>query len=215
MKRTVLLLFFLFGLLQIVFLFQGNLIQAQEACTDTIFPSKTKGIITDCCIEKVENENFVIYKKKGQNYAVEAKAIIKDGLYIPLASPERPTAKLENTTVTPKVQKGNPYKFDYDLYAKRYRTGKTMATIGGFVTVAGIAMTIGSAVSYGNGNMSEDRAQTLVLVGFFAFNFGMPTTIIGLVMSKKSKEAMIQSKQQSLDLSLGLTKNGVGLVIKF
>lgn len=212
MKRIVVRLIFLFSLLQIVFLFVGNSLQAQEACTDTIYPLKTKGIITECCIQKVENENFVIYTKKGQNYGVEAKAIIKDGLHVPLSVPENPPAQLENNTVTPKVQKGSPYKLDYELYAKRYRTGKTVATVGGFVAVAGIAMTIGSAVSYGNGNMYQDKAETLIIIGFFAFNLGVPTAITGLAMAKNSKQAMIRTKKQNLDISLGFTRNGLGLV---
>lgn len=213
MKRVVLHIIVLFSLLQIVFLFVGNCLHAQEVCNDTIYPLKTKGIITECCIQKVENENFVIYTKNGQSFGIEAKAIIKDGLQVPLAIPEKPAAQLEIQSVTPQVQKINPYKHDYELYAKRYRTGKTIATIGGFVAVAGIAMTIGSAVSYGNGNMYYDRAETLIIIGFFAFNFGVPTAITGLAMAKNSKQAMIQTKKQYLDLSFGFTRNGVGFVL--
>lgn len=212
MKRVVVRLIFLFSLLQIVFLFVGNSLHAQEACSDTIYPLKSKGIITECCIKKVENENFVIYSKKGQNYGVEAKAIIKDGLHVPLSLPDKPPAQVNNNTVTPKVQKTSSYKSDYNLYAKRYRTGKTVATVGGFVAVAGIAMTIGSAVAYGNGNMYYDKAETLIIIGFFAFNLGVPTAITGLAMAKNSKQAMIRTKKQNLDISLGFTRNGVGFV---
>ena len=82
------------------------------------------------------------------------------------------------------------------------------------MAVAGIAMTIGSIVSYNNGNMYYYRAESLIIVGFFAFNFGVPTTIIGLAMARNSKQAMIRTKKQSLDISLGFTGNGVGLVLK-
>jgi hypothetical protein len=215
MKRVVARLIFLFSLLQIIFLFNGNYLQAQEVCNDTIYPLKAKGIITDCCIQKVENENFVIYTKNGQNYGVEAKAIIKNGLHVPLAIPDKPPAQIEVQSVTPKVQKISPYKYDYEKYSQRYRTGKTVATIGGFVAVTGVAMSIGAVVSNNNGNMSYDRAETLIIVGFFAFNFGVPTTIIGLAMARNSKQAMIRTKKQSLDISLGFTGNGVGLVMNF
>lgn len=214
-KKTTLLFIFFISLLEIVFLFRGNALVAQEACADTIYPLKTKGIITDCCIKIIKDENFVIYSKNGQNYAVEAAAIIKDGLYVSLSVPEKQPVHIQNPAVTPKKQDFSPYKYDYEKYAKRYRTGRIVATIGGFVSIAGIAMTFGSIVSSNNGNMNYNSAETLVIIGFFAFNFGVPTTIIGLAMAKNSKKAMIKTKQHSLDLSLGITKNGAGLVLHF
>jgi hypothetical protein len=204
----------LFILPFILFLIWGNSLYAQEACTDTIYPLKIEGVITECCIEKIENENFVIYKRKGQNYGIEAKAIIKDGLYIPLSLPQKPPARIENQTVTPQVQRVSTDKYDYEKYAQRYRTGKTVATIGGFVAIAGAAMSIGAVVSNNNGNMGYNEAETLLIVGFFAFNFGVPTTITGLAMARNSKQAMIRTKKQNLDISMGFTSNGVGLVLK-
>ena len=215
MRRTVLIILILFSLPEMVFIFQSASLNAQEVCTDTIYPLKSKGIISECCIEKVENENFVIYKRKGQNYGIEARAIIKGGLYIPLTNPQNTHAQFENPKETPQVQKVSNYKYSYEVYSKRYRTGKTVATIGGFVAVMGVAMTIGSSVSYNNGNMTYEDAETLIVVGFFAFNFGVPTSIIGLAMASKSKKAMIRTRKQSLDISMGITGNGVGLVMKF
>jgi len=213
MKKAFLLFILLSGFFGYVLPFQGNLLIAQKVCNDTIYPLKLKGVITECCIEKVENENFVLYTKNGEHFGVEAKAIIKDGLYIPLISQD-PHPSLKTQSVTPQVQKISPYKYDYEKYSSRFRTAKTIATIGGFVAVTGIAMTIGSAVSYNNGNMGYTEFETLVVIGFFAFNLGVPTSIIGLAMARNSKQAMITTRQKSLDLSFGITKNGVGLVLK-
>lgn len=214
MKKGKLFFVFVLSFLEILFLLKGNPLHSQEICTDTIYPLRSKGIITECCIEKVENENFVIYKRKGQNYGIEAKAIIKAGLYIPLSLTEKPPPQFETPPVTPQVQKVSTDKYNYAKYAQRYRTAKTVATIGAFVAVAGAAMSIGAIVSNNNGNMSYDRAETLIIVGFFAFNFGVPTAITGLAMARNSKQAMIRTKKQNLDISLGVTRNGVGLVLK-
>mgnify|MGYP001077612604 CR=1 FL=1 len=198
------------------FFSQANALVAQEICSDTIFPLKTKKIIFDCCIDVIKDENFVIYTKNGQHFAVEAMAIIKDGLYIPLSVPDKQAVQIQNPppSVMPKAQPKSQYKYDYEKYAKRYRTGRTIGTIGAFVSVAGAAMTIGALISNSRGTMPYDQAVTLTAIGFFAFNFGVPTMIIGFAMSKNSKQAMIRTKQQSLDLSLGVTNHGVGLILK-
>lgn len=213
MKETILRFLFVISLMGVLFSFQFNALHAQEACSDTIFPLKTKNIITECCIEEVKDENFVLYTKNGQHYAVEAIAIIKDGLYVPLSVPENQPVQIQPPLVIPNVQPTKQYKYDYEKYASRYKNAKIVTTVGGFVSITGIAMAIGAVVSNNNGNMSYNRAQTLVVIGFFAFNFGVPTTIIGLAMSKNSKEAMIRAKQRSLNLSLGATNNGVGIIL--
>ncbi len=76
-------------------------------------------------------------------------------------------------------------------------------------------MFIGGAVSYSNGNLPYETAVTITIVGFFGFHLGTPFFIAGTIMSSKSKKAMISVKQRSLNLSMGITGNGVGLVLKF
>jgi hypothetical protein len=214
MKKIILLAVFLINIHGLVFHFAGVSLNAQEACTDTIFPVKTKNIITECCIVEVKDANFVIYTKGGQNFAVEAKAIIKGGLYVPLETSTKPPVYIPNTTVTPKVEPLRKYKYDYELYSKRHRKGRIIATVGGFMAVTGIAMTIGSAVSNSNGNMSYNSAVTLATIGFFAFQFGVPIAITGLIIAKSNKKAMIRIKKNSLNLSLGISPNGVGLSLR-
>ena len=214
MKKTILFFVFLFGIPGASILIQSNQLLGQEICNDTIFPLKTKKIITECCIDMVKDDNFVMYTKGGEHFGVEAKAIIKDGLYVPLAVPQKQATQIQNQTVTPKVQPSNRYKYNYEKYAKRYKNAKIISTVGVFMSITGIAMVIGANASYNNRNMTYNEATTLATIGFIAFNFGVPTSIIGLAMSKNSKKAMIHAKQQILDLSLGVSQNGVGLILK-
>jgi hypothetical protein len=215
MKEVILFLLVLFSLPQFLTKADGFGLMGQEVCSDTIYASKTKKTIIDCCIEKVENENLVIYLKNGERYAIEAKAIVKSGVYIPLKEHESEVVvpKRSYDVATPAPYQKN-YSRDYQYYAQKYKKGRIVSGVGGFVSVAGLAMLIGGAASYSNGNLPYETATTLVTVGFFGFHIGMPFFIAGSIMARNNKKAMVGAKQKSLNLSMGVTKNGLGLALK-
>ena len=216
MKALILFSLVLFSIPQFFMESNGMYLNGQEICSDTIYPMKTKKMITNCCIEKVENENLVIYIKNGDRYAVEAKAIVKSGVYIPLIEPTKQARQdVRSKDVAKDVPIPGRYPGSYEYYSNKYRKGKIFRGVGGFVTVAGLAMFIGSAVAYSNGNLQSNTAESLIVIGFFGFHLGMPFFIAGSIMSRNSKKAMISAKQRSLNLSMGITGNGVGLVLNF
>ena len=140
----------------ILLAFLGLTLQAQEVCTDTIYASKAKKTITDCCIERVENDNLVIYHKNGQRFAIEAYAIVKSGVYIPLRELAKEPIQPPNTEpVRPPQQTYTKYSGSYEYYQKRYRRARIFQGLGGFVSITGLAMFIGAIVSVNNGNITS------------------------------------------------------------
>ena len=216
MKELILFTLVLFSIPQFFMESNGMRLNGQEICSDTIYPMKTKKMITNCCIEKVENENLVIYLKNGDRYAVEAKAIVKSGVYIPLKEPAKQARQpIRSQDIAKVVPNQGRYPGSYEYYKKKHKKARIIQSVGGFVTVAGLAMFIGGAVSYSNGNLPYETAVTIVTVGFFGFHLGAPFFIAGTIMKSNNKKAMISAKQRSLNLSMGITGNGVGLVLNF
>ena len=216
MKALFLFLLVLFSIPQFFMDSNGMQLIGQEICSDTIYPVKSKKMITNCCIEKVDNENLVIYLKNGDRYAVEANGIVKSGVYIPLKVPakeEKPP--LQSQDIAKEVPNQGKYPGSYEYYKKKYKKGRIFQGVGGFVTVAGLAMLIGGASAYSNGSLHYNTAASVTAIGFLGFHLGMPFFIAGSIMSKNSKKAMVSAKQRSLNLSMGITGNGVGLVLKF
>ena len=216
MKKLVLSLVILFSIPQFLVDLNGMVLNGQEQCSDTIYTVKTKQMITNCCIEKVENENLVIYLKNGDRYAVEAKAIVKSGLYIPLqATVKEAQPPARSQDIAREVPNQGKYPNSYEYYAKKYKKGRIIQSIGGFVSITGLAMLIGGTAAYSNGNLQYETAVTVATIGFFAFHIGIPFFIAGTAMSKNNKKAMISAKQRSLNLSMAVSGNGLGLVLKF
>ena len=105
---------------------------------------------------------------------------------------------------------------NYDFYNEKYKRAKTGAKIGSIFTGTGIGVFIVSTVmitSAQTSNGAIDTTDPLVIAAgfglsysFFAFNIGMPLWMTNVAKMKANKKKM--------DISLGVTQNGVGLTVK-
>ena len=148
--------------------------------------------------------------------AVEATAIVKSGLYVPLQEKvNEPPPPQRSQDIAREVPNRGKYPNSYEYYARKYKKGRIIQSIGGFVSITGLAMLIGGTAAYSNGNLQYETAVTIATIGFFGFHIGTPFFIAGTAMVKNNKKAMISAKQRSLNLSMAVSGNGVGLVLSF
>ena len=106
---------------------------------------------------------------------------------------------------------------NYDFYNEKYKRAKTGAKIGSIFTGTGIGVFIVSTVMITSTQTSNgapiDTTDPLVIAAgfglsysFFAFNIGMPLWMTNVAKMKANKKKM--------DISLGVTQNGVGLTVR-
>ncbi len=176
------------------------LIVAQE-CKDVIYPTKGKSIIFDCCIEKVQDGNWVHFTKNDSAAVIEAVSIIKAGLTLNLIP-------LEGATHGNALYKGH----DYIYYTEKYERAKKKKTAGMLVSGLGLGeVLIGLAY---NSMSSSGSSRILMIMGIVTFNVGMPLAISGGVEASNNMKAMAKVKNNT-SLSFGTTNHGIGLVLNF
>jgi len=174
------------------------------AQSDIIYPTINKKDIRRCKIIDVKNINVVYYVKGSETDSIEAIAILRDNLFIKLKS--------KNQFLLYKNQ-------DYNYYLKQYNRALIDRKIGIGITGLGLGMfAIGIiTLNYENKHNSYDGNPTTVLIGIGA----IINTAIGVGLwssatrkAKKNKKAM-EMTNPIVNLSLGTTKNGIGIILNF
>ena len=183
-------------ILFILVIFSSILIQAQ-VCNDVVYPTKGGSVIFDCCIEDVSNGNMVRFTKNDTTSIIEAISIIKDGLTL-------------NLQVVESYAVYNGHNYNY--YAKKYDEANKKKTAGIIVGVVGLAEVLAGLIMLDSHN--EPFPQLFILVGTIGVSVGTPLAISGGIEAANNKKAM-EKANSSAKLSLGLTNNGVGLVLNF
>lgn len=186
----------------ILILVLGGGVQAQE-CNDIIHPVNSGEIIWDACVDKVENGNIVYYTKDGVSYIVRAESITSNGYVVELNDP---VSMVERQYI-------DKYPEPLEYYEIQRRNGKVLSSVGGLFIATGI---ISSIIGLTMDSIDEDTRQNLVIGGVVILNIGIPLSIAGSVKAKNNNKAIkyIQRRDE-MNLSLGLTSNGVGLILKF
>lgn len=204
----------LISIMKKVFLFlaivySGMLIQAQEKCADAVHPTESRKSILNCCIKDIKDGNVVVYTKGRKTYEIEAVAINYNGEYGDLTN--------DNSSIRSKVladnNPDNLYKgHNCDYYNNKYRQGTTQKWAGVILTSCGLGIAIAGGIYGANQNL--DVLGTSVLSGFVISSAGAALWISGGIKRTKNNKALEECKR-TMNLSLGTTNNGVGLVLNF
>ena len=174
------------------------------AQTDIIYPTKNEKVIRRCKIIDVKNINIVYYQKGSETDSIEAIAILRDNLFISLKS--------KNQLLLYKNQ-------DFNYYKKQYNRELINRKIGIGITGLGLGMFAIGIITLNNENKngSYDGNPTTVLIGIGAIintGIGIGLWTSAATKAKRNKNAMEMTKP-SLNLSLGIHKNGIGLALNF
>ena len=196
------------------------LVNAQEECKDIIYPTDGKSIIFNCCIDEVKDGNIVYFVKEGKGYIVEAIAVNKDGRYIELTPGEGQQQPVE---VVPQVEtptglyKGHDYKYYNIQFIKattQKHVGVILTLVGTGMTIGGLAMLVNEANKYYYNENNVIVGAMLYINGIIMVNIGIPLWIAGGIKRSNNRKAMEATKRNA-NLSLGITGNGAGLVLRF
>ncbi len=210
-------------ILSITLLFFGMYLQAQVKCNDVIHPTDNKESILNCCIKDVKPGNIVVYSIGDITYETEAVAIDYRGEYVYLID--------YKGTIANKIREDNYQGILYhghndEHYQKLYTKANTQIVMGALLPIVGIGMIVGGTRivrdnyekwggadptekdSYGNG-----AGIALLLAGAAACAGGTLIVIKGIKKRKYSKKALDEFNK--INLSMGITNNGIGLVLNF
>jgi hypothetical protein len=191
----------------IAILFSALLGNAQ---TDIIYPAESGNIIFNCKINEVKNGNSVFYTKDSISYVVIAIAISKDGNYIDLKKYKQelqPNTK-DNDTPHQALNK------NYTYFESKYNKAKYNMISGVLLTVSGVTLTYVGHLMTNDKNDNNDKAGQISLVsGVVLVAVGIPVLIVNSYKKGKYKKEM--EKYNQTNLSLGITNNGIGLVLNF
>lgn len=201
-------------LLSVVILYGINgMAQYRNKCYDIVHPANKSENIFNCCINDIRNGNIVVFTKKSKTYEVEAFAINLCGEYFELNNNDVDSIKI-------KINPYRRYQWDkYEFYKLNFEQAKRTRNKGiGFI-VAGTALTVGGIVLVErnfdfSGNGKAMAGLIMAIAGPGLFIPGIVFTVKGRQNRVYYKNAMEQSLKNK-HLSLGITSNGVGLVLKF
>ena len=174
------------------------------AQSDIIYPTINKKDIRRCKIIDVKNINIVYYQKGTKTDSIEAIAILKDDVFISLSR--------INQILFYKNQ-------DYNYYFKQYNRGIIDRKIGMGITGFGIGLFAVGIITFNYENQTNgyDGNPITMLIGIGAVvntAIGVGLWSRGSKKAKKSKKAMYMTNP-NVNISLGTTKNGVGVVLNF
>lgn len=209
MKRFMLLAIMLISLIMVS--------QAQEECTDVIY-SVDNTVILDCCIDKIVNNNVVIYTKGGKELMAQAVAVKRNGQYVTLAN-DGVIDKMDSPVMQVVTPSGNSkYALSYEHYQNQYRIGRQLKTFGTIIIWGGLGLAGAGVYFFTKDNLAsnQSKAHTLFNVSLITISIGVPLFAIGKSLKVNNLKAMESfNKDTAMSLSAGITGNGVGLVLNF
>lgn len=209
-----------FYLVVLITLFSLNA-HCQSFYYDVIYPINGIDSITSCQILKIKKGNHIIYKHKNNQDTIEAIAVVRDGRFIDFRTRE----EIENNAfpilnpITKSTIVLKPEIKDYNYYNKQYlnalgqkKAGLAFTLLGAGCVIIGINILANSS---SNNSPNYRLGSILFTGGTLAFHLGLPYLIIGSVKAKNNKKAMLQHQKTDISLNLGMTNNGLGLIINF
>ena len=187
----------------------------QEKCKDVIYPVNDEKFIFNCCIYAVKNYYEVYYTKNGDSAMVVAKSILMDGNKILLSKKMGDLNFMRDHS----IDLNGKYKgYDYEHYQYLYKKAKLQRNIGITMAVSGLAMEITGLVlsspgAYGFPDF-EGVGLGLYIAGIIFFNTGIPLWISGGIKCGNNKK-VLEMMRVKTNLTLGTTKDGIGLKLAF
>lgn len=191
--------------ISLILLVNSLLVYSQN---DVIYPEGGKAIIRKCTISDVIDGNEVHYSKDSITDVVKAVAIVYNGTYIDLYE-HRFTKEIEQ-----------PYKkavVDYDFYNSNYNRAIRNRNTGIILTVSGLCASVLGGIYIGNpGNTKSDNIvfEVLYIGGAVVANVGMILWVSEGIRAANNRKAM-KGAVRNTKLSLGLSNNGIGLLLTF
>ena len=201
------------------FVFSGMLMLAQEECKDIIYPIDGESIIFNCCIKEVKHGNLVFFTREGVSDSLAAVAITKDGQYIDL---KKYMSQLDNQVSPPEdpevLYKGHNFSYYNEIYRKatvQRSAGIVLTVLGAFLGTTGVITLSNNSKNSAYNNTSGNMLGTTILVlGAISFDVGLPMWISGGIKRSNNRKAM-EEIERNMNLSFGVSRDGVGLVLKF
>lgn len=186
----------------------------QNNYSDVIYPVPGVDSITNCYIIEIRKWNTIIFEKNNNQDTVDAIAVVKKGRFIDFRTREEIKNNAYPILNTGKT--GEQQVNDYKYYEFKYKNTLHAKRTGAVLSILGAACGLTSLY------LIEDESQVnglytsiLFFSGGFLFNLGTPIWISNSIKAKKNKEAMLKQQQKDYSLNMGMTNNGIGLIIKF
>lgn len=190
---------------------------AQNKFKDVIYPEPGLDSISDCHILKIRKWNIIIYEKEDAQDTVKAIAVVKKGRFIDFRSKE----EIQNNTYpilnSPPIQKEEEvlvglesYQYNYKKAINQKRSSLIVACIG-----VGCSLTAIYSLSQNGDFLSPSLSSSIFIAGGVLFNFGVPMWISNSVKAKKSKESILKHQDKEISMNVGITNNGIGLIVNF
>ena len=208
-------------ILSIALLFFGLNLQAQTECTDVVHPADYKKSIKNCCIKDVKLENIVVYSKDGITYETAAIAIAYRGEYVYLID--------NKGAIGIKIREDNYQGILYqdhngEYYQRLLNNANGKIVFGTVLSISGIGMIVAGRIiirnnfkkwysSFDKDSLGDGTGIVFFIAGVAGCVGGVFLLIDGINKRKPNKKALDEFNK--LNLSLGITNNGIGLVLRF
>jgi hypothetical protein len=198
----------------ILTLFTINVL-AQQKCKDAVHPTEQRKSILDCCIKEIKNGNVVVYSKNDISFETEAVAVNFNGQLTYLNE--------HNISIINKMLQ-NKYEglyqgHDYKYYQNIYKKANSQMIIGLTIGIVGVGLLTGGIIHMNNYENEylfdwDGTGAGITTAGAIMIGVGTSLAIVGGAKKHKSKGAMLEIERNA-KLTIGMTNNGVGLVLNF
>ena len=208
-------------ILSITLLFFGMYLLAQKECTDVIHPADYKKSITNCCIKDVKPGNIVVYSSDGLTYETAAIAISYRGEYVYLTD--------NKGVIGIKIREDNYQGILYqghngEHYQRLLAEANGKIIFGTVISISGIGMIVAGRIiirnnfkkwysSFNTASLGDGTGIVFFIAGVAGCVGGVFLLIDGINKRKPNKKALDEFNK--LNLSLGITNDGIGLVLRF
>ncbi len=190
---------------------------SQDYPSDIIYPVSGEDSITESEILKIRNWNTIIFEKDDFQDTVLAIAAVKNGRFIDFR-----TRKEIKTNAYPSIflsqevketEKGYEYyQLEYQKAEKQRKSGSRSSLIGAFLGATTYFVMLRNNI---DNKPIRYFIPAIYIGGGVLFNLGTPLWISGSIKAKKSEDAMFEQEQKGISMNVGVTGNGIGLILKF
>jgi hypothetical protein len=198
-------------------IFGPFVLMGQEKCTDAIHQTDYRISILDCCIRAVKDGNVVVYSKNGALAETEAVAVNLNGRYYDLTNARDSSALSE---ILLKKYPTGKYNETYQYYKDLHGKAVTQVIFGSVAIAGGAGIAVaGFSIMHRNAEAWPEKEASgegffVTLFGMGLLGTGIALTAVGATKKNRYKRNMLEIEQKE-KLSLELTPNGVGLVLRF
>ncbi|NOR86433.1 MAG: hypothetical protein GQ527_02370 [Bacteroidales bacterium] len=190
---------------------------SQENTKDTIFSTNWK-IIGPCKIVEIQTPNKVIYKMDGEESLIKANAIIRNNELIDIKTIAKLPIQQRNMNAIDSIINLSFNEKNYFHYLYEYNKAKKLKTTGIVFTYLGLGTTLFTSILLRSNlsTSSESRNTALFFFGgLIIMDIGIPLWIGGKIKARNNLKALEKCKNQNISLNMGISENGVGLVLTF